>query len=86
MPQPLDHWEPIHVPVLDVPADIPITVSLWYLDPGSQIREGERVAELSFPGMILEVYSPTEGRLALINRHPGKQVVTGDVLGWVEPG
>ncbi len=83
---PLDHWEPIHVPVLDVPDEVPITVSLWYVDLGSEVREGERVVELSFPGVILEVYAPIEGRLALINRHAGKEVKTGDVLGWVEPG
>lgn len=85
MSTPLDHWEPIHVPVLDVPAEVPVVVSVWYIEVGEEVREGERVVELLFPGMILEVYAPTAGRLALVNRYAGKLVTTGDVLGWVEP-
>ena len=61
------------------------TVSIWHLQPGEPVYEGDRLVEVVLPGMTFDVPAPASGvlrdRLAL----PGDAVVTGQVLGTIDP-
>ncbi len=82
--EPMDDWVPVYVPVVDLPDEIALNVSLWYVEVGQSVIEGERIVELKFPGMLVEVYAPVEGRLVRINRQADHVIKSGDVLGWIE--
>ena len=58
--------------------------SLWYLREGDRVCEGERVAEVSIPGAIIDIQSPTSGRLVEKHIYPNALITPGQVLGLIE--
>ena len=58
--------------------------SLWYVRGGDRVCEGERVAEVSIPGAIIDIQSPTTGRLIEKYTHPNDLITPGQVLGLIE--
>jgi pyruvate/2-oxoglutarate dehydrogenase complex dihydrolipoamide acyltransferase (E2) component len=59
-------------------------VSLWLVQPGDPVFEGDRIVEVLIPGLTFDVPAPATGRLReqiLLARDP---VTTGQVLGTIE--
>jgi pyruvate/2-oxoglutarate dehydrogenase complex dihydrolipoamide acyltransferase (E2) component len=61
-----------------------IKFSLWYVELGESVFEGDRVAEVLIPGATFDVVTPTTGRLIERRKHPYDPVTFGDVLGMIE--
>ena len=72
---------PIVLP--DLGAD-PIRLSVWFVDPGDQIYEGDRVVEVLSNGATFDVSSPVTGRFVERKAHADDPLVPGQVLGLVE--
>lgn len=58
-----------------------VQVCSWLATLGEQVREGDRIVELSLPGITFDVPSPADGRLIAIDKNLGDDVHPGDVLG-----
>jgi pyruvate/2-oxoglutarate dehydrogenase complex dihydrolipoamide acyltransferase (E2) component len=72
---------PITLP--DLGAD-PIWLSVWFVDPGDQVYEGDRVVEVLSNGATFDISSPVTGRFIERKAHPDDTLVPGQVLGLVE--
>jgi pyruvate/2-oxoglutarate dehydrogenase complex dihydrolipoamide acyltransferase (E2) component len=48
------------------------------------VYEGDRVAEVSIPGAIVDVQSPATGKLIEKRTHPNDLLTPGQILGVVE--
>lgn len=75
---------PVRVP--DIGASVPsVRVGSWLADPGDHLIAGDRVVEITFPGMTVDVAAPVDGVL-VEQRHAANDVVRpSDVLGWMRP-
>lgn len=62
-----------------------VRVSCWLVEPGDPVDQGDRVVEVLVPGMTFDVPAPVDGVLTRIDKPPDTAVVSGDVLGWIEP-
>jgi pyruvate/2-oxoglutarate dehydrogenase complex dihydrolipoamide acyltransferase (E2) component len=62
----------------------PIRLSLWYVEPGDLVYEGDRLVEVLTAGATFDVAAPVTGRL--VERHvwPRDVLQPGQVLGVVE--
>jgi pyruvate/2-oxoglutarate dehydrogenase complex dihydrolipoamide acyltransferase (E2) component len=58
--------------------------SLWYVQIGESVFEGDRVAEVVIPGATFDVSAPTSGTLVERLAFPTDSVTTGQVLGVIE--
>ncbi len=60
-------------------------MSLWHVQPGERVREGERIAEVLIPGIVIDIAAPVTGRL--INRLalPHDTLTSQTILGLIEP-
>lgn len=78
---------PERVPIV-VPGAVgtlrPIVLQQWLAEVGSEVYEGERLAELSVPGVLVCVSSPCRGRLDKILATPLMAVEATTILGWIE--
>ena len=78
---------PERVPIV-VPGAVgtlrPIVLQQWLAEVGSEVYEGERLAELSVPGVLICVSSPCRGRLDKILATPLTTVDSSAILGWIE--
>jgi 2-oxoglutarate dehydrogenase E2 component (dihydrolipoamide succinyltransferase)/2-oxoisovalerate dehydrogenase E2 component (dihydrolipoyl transacylase) len=72
---------PIILPELG--ADV-IRLSVWFVDPGDMVYEGDRVVEVSCNGATFDVSSPVTGTFLEKKAHPDDPLVPGQVLGMVE--
>ena len=71
---------PITVP--DVGAkSLPVRVCSWLAALGEQVHEGDRIVELSLPGMTFDIHSPADGQLISIDKTLGTEVHPGEILG-----
>lgn len=61
-----------------------IRISGWLIDVGDLVDEGDRVVEVSLPGITFDVAAPAAGMLVRIEKAYGAAVNAGDVLGWIE--
>ncbi len=61
-----------------------VKFSLWYVQRGDMVYEGDRVAEVSIPGAIVDVQSPATGKLIEKRTHPNDLLTPGQILGVVE--
>jgi pyruvate/2-oxoglutarate dehydrogenase complex dihydrolipoamide acyltransferase (E2) component len=61
-----------------------VIFSLWYVQPGDRVFEGDRVAEVSIPGATFAVPAPITG--ILIEKHslPNDPLSAGQILGLME--
>jgi 2-oxoglutarate dehydrogenase E2 component (dihydrolipoamide succinyltransferase)/2-oxoisovalerate dehydrogenase E2 component (dihydrolipoyl transacylase) len=71
---------PIVLPELGAPA----VVSLWHVQPGERVFEGDRVVEVSIPGAIFDVAAPITGIIRDQFKQSNEPVRAGDVLGSIE--
>jgi len=72
---------PIILPELGADA---VRLSVWFVDPGDFIYEGDRVVEVLCNGATFDVSSPITGRFLEKKAHPDDPLVPGQVLGMVE--
>jgi pyruvate/2-oxoglutarate dehydrogenase complex dihydrolipoamide acyltransferase (E2) component len=61
-----------------------VTFSLWYVQPGERVFEGDRVAEVLIPGATFDVPAPAGGVLAERLALPNDLLTPGQVLGCIQ--
>ncbi len=75
----------VKVPVLpESVADA--TIAAWHKQPGDSIQRDENLVDLETDKVVLEVPSPVDGVLGKIVRNSGETVISGELLGVIEPG
>ncbi len=63
---------------------VPVVLSVWFVDPGDLVFEGDRVVEVMVNGATFDVAAPATGRLVEKRALPDDPVHPGKVLGIVE--
>lgn len=58
-----------------------VRVCSWLAALGETVHEGDRLVELSLPGMTFDISSPADGTLVSIDKPIGTEVHPGDHLG-----
>jgi pyruvate/2-oxoglutarate dehydrogenase complex dihydrolipoamide acyltransferase (E2) component len=61
-----------------------VRLSVWFVDPGDKVYEGDRVVEVLSNGATFDVSSPVTGRFVEKKAHADDPLVPGQVLGMVE--
>ncbi len=61
-----------------------VIFSLWYVQAGDRVFEGDRVAEVSIPGATFAVHAPTTGTLIEKHSQPNDPISAGQLLGLME--
>lgn len=61
----------------------PAVVSLWYVQPGERVFEGDRVVEVLIPGATFDVAAPATGTLRERFVQPNDSVTAGQALGVI---
>jgi pyruvate/2-oxoglutarate dehydrogenase complex dihydrolipoamide acyltransferase (E2) component len=61
-----------------------IRLSVWFVDPGDLVYEGDRVVEVLSNGATFDVLSPVTGRFMERKAYTDDPLVPGQVLGMVE--
>jgi len=74
---------PLVMPELDLDG-IPTTVSLWLVDAGSEVTEGDRLVEVLAGGATIDLPAPASGRLVEMLVGEDDAVTAGQVLGIIE--
>ena len=72
---------PIAMPDLGVPK---ATLSLWFVELGSRVEEGERLLEILAGAATFDISAPVAGRLVKRAAISSDRVVPGQVLGYIE--
>ena len=82
MPQPNEY----DITVPDIGAgDLRVQVCSWLAQLGETVHEGDRIVELSLPGLTFDINSPADGQLIAMEKTTGDEVREGDVLGRLVP-
>lgn len=55
----------------------------WLVQPGDAVSAGERLAELTFPGVLVYATALVGGTLTETRVQAGQTTSPGDVLGWI---
>ena len=80
-------WFPLmpRVPIIvpDLGSDR-IRLSLWYVQAGDRVYEGDRVVELLIPGASFDVSAPAPGVLVDRVASPNDALVFGQQLGAIQ--
>lgn len=63
--------------------NLPMQVCSWLVELGELVREGDRLVEVSLPGLTFDVSSPADGQLTAIDKSVGTAVQSGDILGRI---
>ena len=71
-------------PDLDI-HDVPVTLSLWLVEVGQEVTEGDRIVELVAGGITVDLPSPVSGILAETRVLEDELVTPGIVLGVIAP-
>ncbi len=61
-----------------------VRLSVWFVDPGDLVYEGDRVVEVLCNGASFDVASSVTGRFVERKAQPDDPLVPGQVLGMVE--
>ncbi|MCH8047293.1 MAG: biotin/lipoyl-binding protein [Planctomycetes bacterium] len=75
---------PLKLPELGM-GEIPITVSLWLVEPGERVIEGDRVVEILAGAATVDLPAPTSGVLVEVLVDEDDRVKAGQTLGYIEP-
>ncbi|MCH8923955.1 MAG: biotin/lipoyl-binding protein [Planctomycetes bacterium] len=75
---------PLTLPDLDM-GEIPITVSLWLVEPGERVIEGDRVVEILAGAATVDLPAPTSGVLVEVLVDEDDRVKVGQTLGYITP-
>ena len=62
----------------------PAVVSLWYVQTGERVFEGDRVLEVLIPGATFDVAAPATGIVRERFVQPNDPVAAGQALGIIE--
>jgi pyruvate/2-oxoglutarate dehydrogenase complex dihydrolipoamide acyltransferase (E2) component len=62
------------------------TVSLWFIEAGEHVEEGERLVEILAGPATFDLSAPATGRLSRRAAMPDDPVVPGQILGYIESG
>jgi pyruvate/2-oxoglutarate dehydrogenase complex dihydrolipoamide acyltransferase (E2) component len=73
--------KPIVMP--DLHAASPI-LSVWLVGADERVYAGDRLVEILIAGATIDLPAPVSGRLVEKSALPDEQVVTGQVLGYIE--
>ena len=73
--------EPIVVPELGF---TPMVLSVWYVKPGEEVREGDRVVELLLGAATFDVTATACGTLIERGAGPRDRVTAGQIVGFLE--
>ena len=63
--------------------DLPVTVSLWLVDVGDEVSQGDRLLEVLFGSVSVDLPSPASGVLIETRVDEDEVIHTGQVLGVV---
>ena len=58
--------------------------SLWFVRIGEAVREGDRLAEVNFPGAVVDIAAPADGVLVERTALAEDEISTGQLLGTIE--
>ncbi|MCE9529923.1 MAG: biotin attachment protein [Planctomycetes bacterium] len=72
---------PVLMPEIGVPA---ATVSLWFIDSGDHVEEGERLVEILAGAATFDVPAPVSGTLTRRLALPLDHVLPQQVLGYID--
>jgi pyruvate/2-oxoglutarate dehydrogenase complex dihydrolipoamide acyltransferase (E2) component len=61
-----------------------VKFSLWYVQVGDRVFEGDRVAEVLIPGATYDIPAPATGRLIEKHAHSNDTLHSSQVLGLIE--
>jgi pyruvate/2-oxoglutarate dehydrogenase complex dihydrolipoamide acyltransferase (E2) component len=61
-----------------------VTFSLWHVQVGDRVTEGDRIAEVLIPGVVFDVAAPVSGTLLARTVQPGDTLAARQVLGEIE--
>ncbi len=64
--------------------DRPVTVSLWLVELGTEVTEGDRLVELSADSVTVDLPAPASGRLVESLVVEDEEVSIGQLLGIIE--
>ena len=64
--------------------DQPITISLWLVELGADVTEGDRIVELAAESVTVDLPAPASGTLVETLVAEDDEVQTGQVLGVIE--
>jgi pyruvate/2-oxoglutarate dehydrogenase complex dihydrolipoamide acyltransferase (E2) component len=59
-------------------------LSLWFVETGARVEEGERVLEILAGAATIDLSAPVRGRLIRRCAMPSDRVIPGQVLGYIE--
>jgi pyruvate/2-oxoglutarate dehydrogenase complex dihydrolipoamide acyltransferase (E2) component len=62
---------------------MPITVSLWLVEPGDEVSEGDRLIEVLFGSVSVDLPAPASGILAETLVDEDDVLTVGQVLGVI---
>lgn len=74
---------PLIMPELGL-GDEPITVSLWLVDRGHDVSEGDRLLEVQGESVTVDLPAPVSGRLVQKLVSADDPLKAGQVLGYIE--
>ena len=74
---------PIELPDLGS-GDAPVRLVQWLVDVGSEVIEGERLAEVLADGVLFHVAAPASGLLTGIEISRDVELRCGDTLGHID--
>lgn len=63
----------------------PVTFGLWHVAVGDRVLEGERVAEVRIPGVVVDLPAPASGVIAAQFARPLDTLSPGQPLGTLDP-
>jgi pyruvate/2-oxoglutarate dehydrogenase complex dihydrolipoamide acyltransferase (E2) component len=70
------------LPDLDL-GEIPITASVWLVDPGQEVVEGDRLLEVAAGNVTVDLPAPASGILTETLVAEDDQLAVGQVLGVI---
>ncbi|MES1213231.1 MAG: biotin/lipoyl-containing protein [Singulisphaera sp.] len=65
-------------------AERPVTLSLWLVELGAEVTEGDRIVELASESVTVDLPAPVSGRLAELLVTEDEELAIGQVLGIIE--
>ena len=63
--------------------DVPVAVSLWLVDPGSEVTEGDRLLELIAGSITIDLPAPASGILVETRVTEDDPLEVGQILGTI---
>ncbi len=62
------------------------SLGVWFKAPGEMVSEHEPLVEINTDKVTIEIAAPASGRIGLLIKQSGDQVLPGELLGTIESG